>query len=314
MTQNALVPFPPVPLDISREIFEHVALSDSADRFSVSLISPLVQEWTDPYIFHTIHVSSQPRAERFHDMLYRTPKSGRFARACLFVRTLAIYVYGVEMPWEGIALHFPQLVVLYRESNEDADFLEGHKDQEGFEPPSIPTLRRLGGGYGYRTLCGHWGCVQGLTHLDLSPMYSCDWPTLGKRGLRLLSSLTHLCFDLDEEQPESMKQQLKVLPPLFPPSLLLCLVCVSDIDFWIMKRGEGTGILNFSYQLDDRLLICTGEDNQAPHQWILKVDWSKEIHEWTGQCNEEDTQWVQGLNMVIQRRKVLSRSDSYVLF
>ncbi|KAH8792750.1 hypothetical protein DL96DRAFT_1828992 [Flagelloscypha sp. PMI_526] len=172
MHQEAIIPFPPLPFDISREIFEQAVLHNKADHYSLALVSRLVQKWTDSQLFCIVAISSHPHGERFRETLEIPQKSGRFIQALSFVQTLAIEISSFKMSWEMIVLNFPRLVVLYWEGNGESDFVEGNVDPATCNPPSIPTLRRLGGGCGYKTLQGQWECVQRLTHLDLTMVAS----------------------------------------------------------------------------------------------------------------------------------------------
>ncbi|KAH8798696.1 hypothetical protein DL96DRAFT_1638383 [Flagelloscypha sp. PMI_526] len=310
MAQNAIQPFPPLPFDISREIFERAVVCNAADRYSLAFVSRLIQKWTDPYVFRTVTVSSHRRTERFRVLLEirRSRKSGRFIRALSFVQTLAIKISDFNMSWETIVSNFPRLVELFWEGTYDSDFVEGNQDLSTYEPRSIPTLRYLSGGYGHTTLCGRWGCVQMLSHLDLTRMASCAWSTLESRSLQLLSSLTHLFVCLDElPTMVAREQELSVLPPFFPPSLLVCLISGQDFD--LLSREEGNALSILSYKFDDRFLVCMGRNSPVHNQWILKMEWENAYVEWSEHHDEHDTFWVRGLNMVTERRTVISISD-----
>ncbi|KAH8798698.1 hypothetical protein DL96DRAFT_1638389 [Flagelloscypha sp. PMI_526] len=241
-------------------------------------------------------------------MLEVTQKSGRFIQALSFVQTLALEISSFKMSWEMIVLNFPRLVVLYWDGSDGGDFVEGNVDPATCNPPSIPTLRRLGGGYGYKTLYGLWECVQGLTHLDLTMVASDTWSTLGNRGLPLLSNLTHLLVCLEVLQKmDASERDIQVLLPLFPPSLLLCLVRGEDFHLW--STEEINSFSNLMYTLDDRLIVCMGTDSPMQNQWILKMKWGDEFTDWSGQRDERDTFWARGLSMVAERRTAISTSD-----
>ena len=45
MAEKAIIPFPSLPLDIVREIFELAALQKDAGRHRLALVSRLIQQW-----------------------------------------------------------------------------------------------------------------------------------------------------------------------------------------------------------------------------------------------------------------------------
>ncbi|KAH8809569.1 hypothetical protein DL96DRAFT_1628536, partial [Flagelloscypha sp. PMI_526] len=299
MTQNSIVAFPSLPLDIIREIFEHAAHENYADRFLLSLVSRLVQQWTDSLAFRAVFVISNRLAEKTQAMLVLSPKSARLLRVLSYVRTLVIVNYEFHVLWERLASSFPCLVVFYSTAS-DEDFVgQADPDQPGFEPPSIPTLRRIGGGYGCNILRGWWRCAQMLTHLDLTDMFTRNWDTLEDRGIRFLSSLTHLAFDLDsQESSQGMQEDLQILPPCFPPSLLLCIVNLRHIDD--MLEDDSIAIAKFAYSLDNRLLLCTSKNVKFDPEWIMSdANVMDDFLEWS----DENTCWVRGLDMVTKRAK-----------
>ncbi|KAH8806663.1 hypothetical protein DL96DRAFT_628584 [Flagelloscypha sp. PMI_526] len=307
MTQKSFQPFP---TDILKEIFEHAALFQDSSCYALALVSQSVQKWTDPLVFRTILVTEQriEGPEPFLEMLDSPEKSPRFIRALSFVRTLAATIPEFELTWETIVKNFPGLVVFHSLGDQEVhkpsdDFHEGIDDLADFQPPVLPTLRRLGGGYGCRTIYGSWMCVQMITHLDLTCLYCNDWPELESRGLPLLSCLTHLSFTLDEGS-EDMDDDLRLLPPLFPQSLQLCLLDVEC--FSSITSEDAENLLRHAYALDHRLLLASKDNCQVHHQWVLKVEEPLvyAFKDWSGEHSVDDTYWVRGLEMVKRREEV----------
>ncbi|KAH8806668.1 hypothetical protein DL96DRAFT_1631302 [Flagelloscypha sp. PMI_526] len=303
------MPSQSLPLELTREIFEHAVLFNREDRYSLSLVARSVQRWTDPYAFQTIVITTRDHTESLLEMFSWPDKSLRLTRILSFVRTLAsnYYNYHHRLHWDQLVHHFPGLVVLYlRDSSKD--FVEDVGDVTVFQPPSLHNLRRIGGGYGSRTLRGSWACAQDITHLDLTSLSCDEWAACENRGISQLSRLKYLSFDLNySESLEEIQDHLQRLPPMFPPSLLLCLVVANP------EPKEAAHLSRFAYELDDRMLLCGSFPPKSDAEWILKANLIHDFDEWNGNCQEDRTYWVRGLNMVTRRRNV-TNSPSFLAF
>ncbi|KAH8831806.1 hypothetical protein DL96DRAFT_1589075 [Flagelloscypha sp. PMI_526] len=298
-----------LPFDIIQHILERAALSNKRTCHSLTLVSQTVQTWADPFVFRKVIIASPFHARKVIERFTSPNKSTRFIRGLSFVQTFAAPASCSFMfTWAQLVEHFSGLVVLYLEHNGRKSFIEGVGDTTEFQPASIPTLRRIGGGYGSRTIHGSWTCVQTITHLDLSEMSSSYWRALENRNFRLLPTLSHLSVRFDKgETPKVAQHHLQVLAPLLPPSVLLCLVKL-DSSHELIKK-EFNALSRWAFKLDDRFLLFASQYEGFIGEWVLNSDLMDEFGEWAGDYDECDTYWVQGLNMVNQRRQILSYSD-----
>ncbi|KAH8806661.1 hypothetical protein DL96DRAFT_1631285 [Flagelloscypha sp. PMI_526] len=305
MPQHFSPSFSSIPFDVMQEVFEHAAFFGKEDCHSLSLVSRAVQRCIDPYLFTKIIITSLSRAEKLLEAI-ALDKSFRFTRALSFVQVFATTVSDHRFTWDWIVLHFPGLVVLHMRGHHDGnDFYEGVEDPTTVEPALLPTLRRLGGGYGWSSFRGSWLCVQTLTHLEIVGMSSSDWLSLESRGLRMLSRLTHLACDLDcNAEIETMRQHLLVMSKNVPPSLLVCLINVEAVHK--LDERDCIVLLRFTYELDDRFVLCSWRhavDFNVDLRWFLSASLLDDFDEWAGRCHEKDTYWVQGLELVNERRE-----------
>ncbi|KAH8832434.1 hypothetical protein DL96DRAFT_1582102 [Flagelloscypha sp. PMI_526] len=97
------------------------------------------------------------------------------------------------------------------------------------------------------------------------------------------------------------EQQLRVLRPFFPPSLLVCLMTVGDL-YGLSKEGTRR-FLNFVCELDDRLVVCMTRKPPVQNQWILVLWRSINFIPRSEEQDTIDAYWARGLTMIIERRR-----------
>ncbi|KAH8829790.1 hypothetical protein DL96DRAFT_1678440 [Flagelloscypha sp. PMI_526] len=289
--------FPDIPVDIAREILEFVACIAGPSRFTVSLVSRTVQQWTDPYVLDRIIINNDDKWNEFSIMLPEKSFTPRMKQAFLFLRIFVVMPHigrkSLPITMEELVQFFPRLEIIYISPTGSHSL---HRPR--------PTIHRIGAAFGAMWLRGiqnpddlrHWN----ITHLDLVPMHPEEWSDLVRLGLPRLNTLTHMCCDL--EGPSSINEirtHLKTLVTTLPSSLLLCLV---NIDFENTKFAELPD--RYDVGLDDRILICNSKDysNEKNGRWILRAELFNDFDQWTGAVIETETYWSRGLNMVNLRR------------
>ncbi|KAH8829821.1 hypothetical protein DL96DRAFT_904968 [Flagelloscypha sp. PMI_526] len=292
--------FPDIPVDIVREILEHLACIADPSRFNVSLVSRTVQQWTDPYVLDRIIIRSNEKWDEFAAMLQAENLAPRMKQAFLFLRIFAVVSrIGTKlqhMTMDQLLQLFPRLEIIYASPTGSQSMHHPHA-----------ALRRIGAAFGITWLRGiqsaddfcHWN----ITHLDLVPMRPEEWSDLVNLGLPTLNTLTHVCCDLEVPSTISdIHTHLQVLATALPPSLLLCLVNIHFEDVQIGDLEE-----RYEVGLDDRILLCSrsGSDNWNSGDmgpWILAADLMNDFEEWNGAVIEKETYWSRGLDMVKLRR------------
>ncbi|KAH8829804.1 hypothetical protein DL96DRAFT_1553436 [Flagelloscypha sp. PMI_526] len=279
---NVTKSFPPIPEDISREIFEYMASSGGVPCITVSLVSKAVQNWTDRFVFSRILIKSHEKWELLANLTSNTTsRTVRMQCACSLLRILAFdYVMiGSELgtfDLDATVEVFPGLESVYVNCEKACPINILH-----------PNLRRIGGAFGVLWVTNLQVplSLSSITHLDITFCHPGNWHRLKILGLSRLPMLTHLCCSLGNlDMGTTLLDLLRVLVKIFPPSLLVCLVELPMISLYNIKETYEVG-------LDDRLVLCTQDEVHLEAEWILTAQLFDNVEEWGGLVPKENTFW-----------------------
>ncbi|KZT11022.1 uncharacterized protein LAESUDRAFT_721444 [Laetiporus sulphureus 93-53] len=82
--------FSNLPVELVRDIFEHVAISDPTTARTLTLVSHAVRHWTDPFLYHTVVLSSSRSLRSFLTAISNKPTEFIHTR----VQHLGIFALG----------------------------------------------------------------------------------------------------------------------------------------------------------------------------------------------------------------------------
>ncbi|KAF9017742.1 hypothetical protein BDZ89DRAFT_369453 [Hymenopellis radicata] len=97
MAYLRLSPFPDIPIDIARLIFETAAWDHGTTAYSLVLVSKDVREWIDPILYHSVALCTGSQLVAFRDSMISRNDSVFFSRAvkvlCIGDRSTGILKY-----------------------------------------------------------------------------------------------------------------------------------------------------------------------------------------------------------------------------
>ncbi|KAH8829791.1 hypothetical protein DL96DRAFT_1553422 [Flagelloscypha sp. PMI_526] len=109
--------FPDIPVDIAREILEFVACIAGPSRFTLSLVSRTVQQWTDPYVLDRVIIKDEDKWDEFVTMLHEKSSTSRMKQAFLFLRIFTVMPHiresSLPITMEELLQFFPRLEIIY---------------------------------------------------------------------------------------------------------------------------------------------------------------------------------------------------------
>ncbi|KAF8484185.1 hypothetical protein JB92DRAFT_3030845 [Gautieria morchelliformis] len=217
-------PFPPLPVELIRCIFEHAAYLDGDTGHVFLLVSSAVRRWIHPIVYETIEIFGLLRMVNF---------AAIFAGQTL----LATSVRNLLLSF------FPQILTLCRGVRRLAfNYIRGIPSLDGPQPYEL-TIRR-----GIRGITLKSPPFQGVTHLH------CRWEQLTPCFLKKLAMtrLTHLCFthhlDFSDSACEETVEYL-----LQAPRLQLLIVEVAFQEWHTCQDPSVRRVL--ANNIDERLFL-----------------------------------------------------------
>ncbi|KAF8912688.1 hypothetical protein CPB85DRAFT_1301133 [Mucidula mucida] len=103
-----VVPFPDIPLDIARLLFETAAWEHPPTAYSLALVSKVVRRWIDPLLYYSVTLGTSASLVAFHHSITMRHNDAFFSRTvkvlCIGSRTsgtlgLPSDIYPVERIW-----------------------------------------------------------------------------------------------------------------------------------------------------------------------------------------------------------------------
>ncbi|KAH8831884.1 hypothetical protein DL96DRAFT_1706287 [Flagelloscypha sp. PMI_526] len=302
----SLKPFPPIPMDLGRYIFELSAEIDSETRRSLTYVSKDVQNIADTRLFRTINMSYMDEWGFCDKLDAAIPP--RILRGFLYMKSL---IWNFHFPYGGAPKYFKQMLSLCRNlevaaldcpDNEDVIISKEEIPvslrslacrTDLFQLSSKPIISR--------SSLTHPIFLQ-LTHLNVETSLLKQWDA---SPLRAMTRLTHLHLDAYYVDSSVLLVTLEGVISHLPSKILILVVEMMD-SVTTELADEFNRFQDGRY--DSRLLVGMSYLPEDEFLWILETpqhDPGSWLDDDYGLQTEPMTMWGRGMKLLKERNSEL---------